>query len=200
MKAGADGLLHVTPYYNKPTQEGLFRHFLAISEMVDIPIILYNVPSRTGVNMKAETVLRLSSCKNIVGVKEASGDISQICQIISGAPKDFCIFSGEDAQNLEIYRAGGKGAISVTANVAPEKVALVWDLHISGNADGALKLQTEIQDLNKSMFIETNPIPAKTALFLMGKIHEEFRLPMTPMSGENREKLTQVLSKYGLTK
>lgn len=196
--AGADGMLQVTPYYNKPTQEGLYQHYRAIAEAVDLPMVLYNVPGRTSVNMQAETTLRLARIDTVVAVKEASGDIAQIRAIIADAPKGFGVLSGDDSLNLEIYRAGGSGAISVTGNVAPAKVAAIWDAHQRGNTAEAIRLQEELSLLNKALFIETNPVPAKTALALMGRCREEFRLPLTPISEGHREELKSVLLKYGL--
>jgi 4-hydroxy-tetrahydrodipicolinate synthase len=196
--AGADGTLQVTPYYNKPTQEGLYRHFLAVAQVVDLPMVLYNVPGRTGVNMLPETVLRLAAIDHIVGIKEASGDIEQIRGITQEAPEGLAVLSGDDAMNLEIYRAGGRGCISVTANVAPDRVAKVWDRFKDGDIDTASRLQRSLEPLNRAMFIETNPIPVKTALAIMGRINEEFRLPLTPMSDEHRAHLLSVLRQTGL--
>ncbi len=196
--AGAEGQLQVTPYYNKPTQEGLYQHFKAIAAVCDLPMILYNVPGRTSVNMLPETVSRLASIDTIVGIKEASGDMEQIKKIISDAPSDFCVYSGDDALNCEVYQAGGKGCVSVTSNVVPSKVADIWDKFASGNVDGAKKLHDELAALNRAMFIETNPIPAKTALALMERCREEFRLPMTPMSVDHKEELRAVLKQYKL--
>lgn len=197
-EAGADATLQVTPYYNKPTQEGLFQHFKAISEAVDTPMILYNVPGRTAVNMTAETTLRLAEIYNIVGIKEASGDLDQIREITQGASEEFVVLSGEDAQNASIYQAGGMGCISVAANVVPSQVAKVWNQFESGDSEAANRSQEELQPLNEAMFFETNPIPVKTALAMMGRIREEFRLPLTPMSEQNRTRLQEVLSKYGV--
>lgn len=196
--AGAEGQLQVTPYYNKPTQEGLYEHFRAIAAMVSLPMILYNVPGRTAVNMLPETVLRLTETETIVGIKEASGNMDQIKKIISGAPESFGVYSGDDALNFDIYSAGGRGCISVTSNVVPPMVCEVWDLFAGGHADKARKKHEELALLNKVMFIETNPIPAKTALALMGKIREEFRLPMTPMSEGHKEELQGILAQYKL--
>jgi len=196
--AGADGHLQVTPYYNKPTQEGLYQHFKAISAMVDLPMILYNVPGRTAVNMLPETVVRLSSIDVIFGIKEASGNMEQIKKIIADTPSEFCLYSGDDALNLEIYRVGGKGCVSVTSNVAPSKVADVWDRFAAGNVDEAKRLHEELTALNKAMFLETNPIPAKTALAMMDRCQEEFRLPMTPMSEGHKEELLVVMKQYKL--
>ena len=197
-KAGADGQLQVTPYYNKPTQEGLFQHFRAIAEVVDLPMVLYNVPGRTAVNMLPETVLRLAGIETIVGIKEASGRIEQTKEIVAGAPAGFAVFSGDDAMNLEIYEAGGMGCISVSGNVVPERVAAVWDAFSAGRIDEARRLQSSLSELNRAMFLETNPIPAKTALALMGLCQEEFRLPMTPMSEGPKDELVLVLKGEGI--
>jgi len=196
--AGADGQLQVTPYYNKPTQEGIYQHFRAIAAVVDLPMILYNIPGRTAVNMLPETIERLASIDTIIGVKEASGNMEQIRKIISDAPPSFRVYSGDDALNVEIYQAGGKGCVSVASNVAPSPVADVWDKFASGNVDEAKRLHEELAALNKAMFIETNPIPVKTALALMGRCAEEFRLPMTPLSLEHKEELRAVLKEYKL--
>lgn len=197
-KAGADGQLQVTPYYNKPTQEGLFQHFRAIAEVVDLPMVLYNVPGRTAVNMLPETVLRLAGIGTIVGIKEASGRIEQTKEIVAGAPAGFAVFSGDDAMNLEIYEAGGMGCISVSGNVVPERVAAVWDAFSAGRIDEARRLQNSLSELNRAMFLETNPIPAKTALALMGLCREEFRLPLTPMSEGPKDELVLVLKGEGI--
>ena len=197
-KAGADGQLQVTPYYNKPTQEGLFQHFRAIAEVVDLPMVLYNVPGRTAVNMLPETVLRLAGIETIVGIKEASGRIEQTKEIVAGAPAGFAVFSGDDAMNLEIYEAGGMGCISVSGNVVPERVAAVWDAFSAGRIDEARRLQNSLSELNRAMFLETNPIPAKTALALMGLCREEFRLPLTPMSEGPKDELVLVLKGEGI--
>lgn len=197
-RAGADGMLQVTPYYNKPTPEGLFQHFRAIACAVDLPMVLYNVPGRTAVNMLPETTVRLSAIDTIIGIKEASGKLDQIRQIIADAAKEFAVISGDDAMNVDIYEAGGRGCISVTANVAPDRVAAVWDAHTAEKRSEARRLQDQLTALNKAMFIETNPIPAKTALALMGRCHEEFRLPLTPMGEGPRGELIGVLKEYSL--
>jgi 4-hydroxy-tetrahydrodipicolinate synthase len=196
--AGADGMLQVTPYYNKPTQEGLYRHFLAIAEVVELPMVLYNVPGRTAVNMQPETTLRLASIDSIIGIKEACGNLDQVKRIISAAPDNFAVFSGEDAMNLDIYVAGGLGCISVTANVVPDRVARVWDSFGNGQIDEAQKIHEGLAELNRAMFLETNPIPAKTALALMGRCREEFRLPLTPMSEGPKKTLLNILKQDGL--
>lgn len=197
--AGADGILMVTPYYNKPTQNGLFEHFKAIASVVNLPMVLYNVPGRTSVNMLPQTALRLSAIDTIVGIKEASGQIAQVKEIVENAPNDFAVISGEDAMNLDIYMAGGAGCISVTGNVAPDRVARVWDLFSSGKIEEAKRAQGELADLNRAMFLETNPIPAKTSLAIMGRCREEFRLPLTPMGGSAREELVGILKRERLT-
>jgi len=198
--AGASGHLQVCPYYNKPTQEGLYRHFEAIASAVELPMILYNVPGRTAVNMLPETTLRLATLKNVVGIKEACGNMDQITNIAANAPGGFSVLSGEDAQNWDIYKVGGKGCISVTANIMPDAVTRVWKQFEAGDVDAAGGLQKELQTINEAMFYETNPIPVKTALAMMDRIREEFRLPLTPISDANRSKLKGVLEKYGLLK
>lgn len=197
-EVGAAATLQVTPYYNKPTQTGLYEHFKTIATEVKHPHILYNVPGRTSVNLLPETVEKLAKIENIIGIKEAGGNLDQISEIRKRTPEKFVILSGNDDQNLEIYKRGGNGAISVTANIATDKVAEVWGFFNEGKTWEAEKVQNEITELNDAMFIETNPIPVKTALSLMGYCKEEFRLPMTPMNPENKEKLTSVLKKYKL--
>ncbi|MBN1282912.1 MAG: 4-hydroxy-tetrahydrodipicolinate synthase [Proteobacteria bacterium] len=196
--AGADAMLQVTPFYNKPTQEGLHQHFRAIAEVVDLPMVLYNVPGRTAVNILPETVARLAKIDSIVGVKEASGRIEQIREVLRLTPDGFAVLSGDDGLNFEVYRAGGAGAISVVSNVAPKLVSAVWDAFDAGRADEASQMQRDLDLLNKAMFIETNPIPAKTSLAMMGRCAEEFRLPMTPISEEHRAELKDILVKYGI--
>ncbi|MDZ4224914.1 MAG: 4-hydroxy-tetrahydrodipicolinate synthase [bacterium] len=195
-KAKALGTLQVTPYYNKPTQEGLYRHFSAIAKAVDLPMVLYNVPGRTAVNMEAKTTLRLSAIDTIVGIKEASGKLEQIDQIIRASPENFSLYSGDDPLNAQIYMLGGKGTISVTANIVPQKVASIWKHFAEGDKREALSAHEGLQVLNKILFIETNPLPVKTALSLMGKCAEEFRLPLCPMGEGNKEKLRGTLMDY----
>jgi 4-hydroxy-tetrahydrodipicolinate synthase len=196
--AGADGTLHITPYYNKPTQEGLFRHFEAIAKAVDIPLILYNVPSRTAVNMLPLTVKRCADIDCIVGIKEASGDLTQISQIMEYCGPKFDILSGEDALNYAILNLGGSGFISVTANCLPEKLATLYQLCHEEKLTEAKKIHHELSELTDAMFVETNPIPVKTALAMMGKISEEFRLPLVPIGDRNRKHVESVLKKYEL--
>jgi 4-hydroxy-tetrahydrodipicolinate synthase len=197
-KLGADAVLLITPYYNKPTQEGLFRHFKLVAESVEIPVILYNVPGRTGVNMLPSTVARLREIKNIVGIKEATGDLKQISEVIRLCGRDFDLISGDDFTNFPILSIGGVGSISVTANVAPADCAAMFDAFFAGNMDEALRLHYKLEPLHSAMFIETSPIPVKTALALMGKVKEEFRLPLCPLAVANKEKLKKVLKDFRL--
>ncbi len=197
-KAGADGALLITPYYNKPTQEGLYQHYKDIAVKTDIPLILYNVPGRTGVNMLPETVAKLSEIPSIVGIKEASGSLRQICEIIYLCGKKCSVFSGDDFTNYPILAMGGRGVISVTANIVPDKIAAMWDAFESGDHTKAREIHYQLLSLNNAMFLETNPIPVKTALGLMGKISPEMRLPLSPMSQNNLEKLKKVMAKYKL--
>jgi 4-hydroxy-tetrahydrodipicolinate synthase len=195
--ARADAALLITPYYNKPTQKGLYEHYKAVASACDIPLVLYNVPGRTGVNMGAETVIELSKIDTIVGVKEASGDLVKCSQIARDTPEDFCLLSGEDALNLPILCVGGSGAISVTANILPGKLSAMISAWTKGDTKTAQAIHLEMLDINNVMFIETNPIPVKTALAMMGKIREEFKLPLCPMTEGNRKKLAEVLKRYG---
>ncbi|MDH5203681.1 MAG: 4-hydroxy-tetrahydrodipicolinate synthase, partial [Nitrospirota bacterium] len=181
-KSGADAALLVTPYYNKPTQEGLYRHYKAVAEAVDIPIVLYNVPGRTAVNMLPPTVARLAEIKNIVAIKEATGDMKQVSEVIRLCGDRITVVSGDDFTTLPLLALGGKGVISVTANVAPKDVSQMCSLWMKGQHDKARAIHYKLEPLNAAMFIETNPIPAKTALAIMGKIQEEFRLPLCEMS------------------
>jgi len=193
-KAGADAALVITPYYNKPTQNGLIAHFTAVAEAADIPLVLYNVPGRTGVNMAAETVARLAEVKGIVGVKEASGNLAQICDILAMTPKTFCVLSGDDGLYFPMLALGAKGVISVVSNVAPKEMADLYDAFALGELGRARELHFRLWPLMQALFIETNPIPAKTALAMMGKIREEFRLPLCAMSDANRKALAKVLA------
>ncbi len=199
-KAGADGALLVSPYYNKPTQEGLYRHYKAVAEAVKIPIVLYNVPGRTAVNMLPATVARLSEIKNIVAIKEATGDMKQVSEVIRLCGDRITVLSGDDFTTLPLMALGGKGVISVSANVAPKLVSQMCAFWEQGKFDEARKIHYMLEPLNASMFIETNPIPVKTALAMMGRIREEFRLPLCEMSGPNKEKLRNVLKSYRLVR
>jgi 4-hydroxy-tetrahydrodipicolinate synthase len=197
-KAGADGVLLITPYYNKPTQEGLYQHFKKVSESIDIPIVLYNVPGRTSVNMLPSTVARLRGIRNIVGIKEATGDMKQVSELIRLCGRDFDVISGDDFTTLSLLHLGGVGAISVTANIIPGDAAGMFDAFFAGKLEEALKLHYKMEPLHGLMFVETNPIPVKTALAMMGKINEEFRLPLCTMAEANKEKLKKALKDYGL--
>ncbi|MFH1612369.1 MAG: 4-hydroxy-tetrahydrodipicolinate synthase [bacterium] len=197
-KIGCDGALIVVPYYNKPTQKGLYEHYKKIAEEVDIPIILYNIPGRTGINMIPETVAKLSQIKNIVGIKEASGSISQVAEVISICPKNFVVFSGDDNMTLPLLALGGKGVISVVANIIPQEIHDMIENWEKGNIQKAQEIFYKFLPLCNSMFFETNPIPVKTAMFLMKKISDEIRLPLCKMETENITKLENVLKKYNL--
>jgi len=197
-KAKADAALLITPYYNKPTQEGLYRHYKKIAEDVDIPLVLYNVPGRTGVNILPQTIARLSEIKNIVAIKEATGSLQQISETIQLCGERIAILSGDDFTALPTYAVGGKGVISVTANIIPKDMSAMWDAFEKGDLKEANRLHYKTFNLHGLMFCETNPIPVKTALSLMGKCTAEFRLPLCPMSDANLEKLKKGLKEYGL--
>lgn len=198
-KIGADGSLQVSPYYNRPTQKGLYLHFKTIAEAVDIPIILYNIASRTGVNIEPETIAKLAyECKNIVGVKEASGNLDQMSRIKALCPENFVLLSGDDNLTLPLMAIGGKGIISVVANIVPKDVKKMVLAFEKGNIKEAQKLHYKLLPLIKAMFIETNPIPVKTAMGILKLCNPELRLPMCPMSEENLEKLKKALREYRL--
>jgi 4-hydroxy-tetrahydrodipicolinate synthase len=199
-EAGADGALLITPYYNKPTQEGMYLHFKKIAETVDIPQVLYNVPGRTSVNLLPETVIRLSKVKNIVGIKEASGNLEQVSQIVQNTGRDFTLLSGEDSLTFPILALGGKGVISVVSNIIPADVAAMIAAFQKGEMDKARELHFKMFELMKAMFIETNPIPVKTAMEIMGLCSAEMRLPLSPMAESNIQKLKKVMKNYGLIK
>ena len=195
---GADACLLVTPYYNKPTQEGLYQHFKAIAEAVDIPQILYNVPGRTACDMLPETVERLSRIPNIVGIKEATGKLERITDIINRCGKDFLVFTGDDATACEAMLLGAKGDISVTANVAPAKMAAMCEAAMAGKAEEARRLNAELDGLHQTLFVESNPIPVKWALEQMDLIGSGIRLPLTRLSDQAQQKLQPVLAQAGL--
>lgn len=197
-QAGADAILSVAPYYNKPTQEGLFRHFQAIAESVDLPIIVYNVPGRTASNMDAATTLRLAKVANIVGVKEASGHLAQIMEILRNKPPEFSVLSGDDAITLAIIALGGDGVISVAANEAPRMMKAMVDAGLRGDFQTARQWHNKLLPLMNINFIESSPIPVKAALAMMGKIEEAYRLPLCPMREENKIKLRSVLQELTL--
>lgn len=199
-KAGADGVLVITPYYNKPMPQGLYLHYKKIAESVSIPVIIYNVPSRTGISILPETVCELSQIKNIVGIKEASGSLDQVSKIVSLCRKDFIVLSGDDSLTLPIMSVGGKGVISVAANIVPLQVAEMAESALKGDWARAQKLHIELFPIFKVLFIETNPIPVKAALGLMGLIHPEWRLPLTPPSDASLAKIKEVLKKSRVIK
>jgi len=195
---GADGALLITPYYNKPPQEGLYRHFEAVAKAVDIPQILYNIPGRTSINLLPATVSRLSEIPNIIGIKEGSGNLLQVSDIIQRSRPDFLILSGDDPLTLPIIALGGKGVITVTANVAPSDMANMVAAALEGNYTKARSLHYKLAPLFGALFLETNPIPVKAALAMMGKITEEIRLPLTPLSNELRPILHEALQQAEL--
>jgi len=195
---GAEAVLVVTPYYNKPPQGGLLVHFREIAACTNLPVVLYNVPGRTGVNMTATTTLELAKAQNIVGIKEASGNMEQVMDIIQTAPENFSVLSGEDSLNLAIMALGGRGTISVTANVAPKKMKSFVAAALSASWNEARKIHYELLDLHRAMFLEANPIPVKSALSLMGLIKDELRLPLIPASENTKEKLTKLISRMAL--
>lgn len=195
-EAGVDGLLIVTPYYNKTTQKGIINHYKILAENVSLPIILYNVPSRTGLNIEPKTVFELSKIKNIVGIKEASGNISQVVEIASICPKDFYIYSGNDNQILPILSVGGKGVISVLANVAPENTHNMVFSYLKGEFEKSIELQLECIKLVNYLFCEVNPIPVKTALALMGFGKANFREPLLEMEENDLKNLIKEMKEY----
>ena len=195
-----DGILSVSPYYNKPPQEGLYRHFRAIAESTDLPIILYNVPGRTSSNIAPETVVRLSKIPNIVGIKEASGNLAQVSEIVRTAEPGFRVLSGDDALTLPLIGVGGVGVISVAANEAPGPMSKLVRLALENRWDEARKLNAHLLPLMQANFIETSPIPVKAALAMMGLIKEVYRLPLVPMKADNRARLEKVLYDTSLLK
>lgn len=199
-EVGADGALLVVPYYNKPTQAGLYQHYKRIAEEVDLPQVIYNIPSRTGLNMLPETMAKLAKVKNIVGVKEASRDLKQIARIIELAGKEFSVISGDDSLTLEIMKLGGVGIISVTSNLVPDKLVKMVDSFRSGDVQTAKRINDELAPLFKALFIETNPGPAKMAMNWMGMAAGGLRLPLVELEPENQEKLRKVLVDMGLVK
>jgi 4-hydroxy-tetrahydrodipicolinate synthase len=195
---GVDGILSVSPYYNKPTQEGIYQHFKAIAQSTDLPIVVYNVPGRTSSNILPETLLRLAGISNIIAVKEASGDISQIGEICTRAPRSFRILSGDDSLTLPVMALGGHGVISVASNEAPGMMARFAEACLQGRWDEAREWNVRLYPLMKINFVESSPIPVKAALAMMGKIHEVYRLPLVPIGDGGRARLTPVLRSLGL--
>lgn len=198
-RAGADGALLVNPYYNKPTQEGLYRHFKSVADSVQIPIIIYNIKGRTAVNVETATLLRIiSACKNVLGVKEASGDINQIKDVIAKAPPYFSVLSGDDNLTFEVVKSGGSGIVSVASNLVPEKVVGMVNSILAGKIEEAQKMNDELMLLFKGCFIETNPIPIKAMLSLKGACKEVYRLPMCEMSKEHKEETIKLMKQMNL--
>jgi len=200
-RAGAAGALVVNPYYNKPTQEGLYRHFRAVAESVAIPVLLYNIQSRTAINVETDTLARLArDVKNIVGVKEASGSLDQMSQVIAACGPDFSVLSGDDNITLPLLAIGGSGVVSVIANIVPRETAELVHAALDGDWKRARELHYRLFPLARAAFLETNPIPIKEAMAMAGMLEPEFRLPMCRMSDANREKLRAILKPYGLIK
>jgi 4-hydroxy-tetrahydrodipicolinate synthase len=200
-KLGADGSLQVTPYYNKPTQEGLFRHFREIARNTKLPILLYNVPGRCGVEIAVDTVRRLAQeCRNVIGIKEAGGSCDRVSQLRAAIGPRFEILSGDDSLTLPFMAVGAQGVISVVSNIAPREVAQMVNAFAAGQAKKALQLHRKLYPLFKTLFIETNPIPVKAALAMMGRIEEEYRLPLVSINAKNREVLRAALKDCGFLK
>jgi 4-hydroxy-tetrahydrodipicolinate synthase len=197
-KAGADGALMISPYYNRPTQEGIYQHYKRVAESVGIPIIVYNIPGRTGSKIEPETLARLSEIKNVAGVKEATGSVDQAIDVIRLCGDNLAVYSGEDSLTFSLMALGGKGVISTVANIVPKEMSQLTDACLKGNWESGRKLQLKLIPLIRSVFLETNPIPIKTALSLMGKCTGELRLPLTSMSEGNLKKLRQTMDEFGL--
>jgi 4-hydroxy-tetrahydrodipicolinate synthase len=197
-EAGADGTLQVVPYYNKPTQEGLYRHFKAIANAVSLPQVLYNIPGRTGVNMLPQTVARLAEIPEVVAIKEASGNLGQMAEVVLLAGDKITLLSGDDNLTLPVLAVGGKGGVSVVANIVPKDTADMITAWENKKIDEAKRIFYKLLPLCQAMFYETNPIPVKTSLAMLGKINDEMRLPLCPMAPANRKKLQQTLEDYGL--
>jgi 4-hydroxy-tetrahydrodipicolinate synthase len=200
VKAGAQGLLSVAPYYNKPTQEGLYQHFCAIAESTPVPVVLYNVPGRTGVNIEPATVARLAAIRNIVGVKEASGNISQMCDLRHVVPGEFLVLSGDDAITLPLMAVGGRGVISVVSNEVPGEMVRMVEAAERGDFAAARVVHDRIVPLMQINFIESNPGPVKAAMAAMGLLSEVYRLPMVPLRAESKERVLKVLRSLDLVK
>ncbi len=198
-KVGADGSLQVAPYYNKPTQEGLFQHFREIARHTRLPIVLYSIPGRCGIEIGVETVKRLAhECKNVIGIKEAGGNADRVSQLRAALGPRFEIMSGDDSLTLPFMAVGAQGVISVASNVIPRQVARMVEAYAAGKTVAALKLHQKYYPLFKDLFIETNPVPVKAALGMLGQIEEEYRLPLVPMSAKNREVLRATMKAVGL--
>jgi 4-hydroxy-tetrahydrodipicolinate synthase len=199
-KRGAAGLLSVTPYYNKPTQEGLYQHYKAIAESTPLPIVVYNVPGRTGVNVEVATLVRLAAIPNIVGVKEASGNVTQMCEICRAVPSDFIVLSGDDALTLPLMAVGGRGIISVASNEIPAEMVQMVEAAERNDFAAARKMHARILPLMLINFVEANPIPVKAAMAAIGLLEETYRLPMVSPQPASRDKIVNVLKDLGLLK
>ena len=197
-RIGADACLLVTPYYNKPTQEGLYQHFKLIAESVDIDQILYNVPGRTAVDMSVETTVRLAEFDNIIGIKDATGDLSVVKELVHKCPEDFLLLTGDDATAIDFLLCGGHGGISVTANIAPAELQRAYVAAISGNEELAKEINNKLENLHKNLFIESNPIPVKWALHMMGKCQKGIRLPLLILSEESQSLVLNDLEELGV--
>jgi 4-hydroxy-tetrahydrodipicolinate synthase len=197
-QVGVDGALLITPYYNKPTQEGLYRHYKAVADAVDLPLVLYNIPGRTGVNMLPATIARLSAIRTIVGVKEGSGSVQQASDVVQLCGDRLTVLAGDDSLTLPTMAVGGKGVITVTANIVPSEMAELVKTIAEGKIEEARRIHFKLSPLFAALFYETNPIPVKEALGMMGKIDPELRLPLCPMAQDTREKLIRVLKDSGL--
>ncbi|NUR54349.1 MAG: 4-hydroxy-tetrahydrodipicolinate synthase [Acidobacteria bacterium] len=198
-RAGADGILSVTPYYNKPTPDGLVAHYRAIAEAVELPVIVYNVPGRTGCNVDPATLVRLASVPNIAGVKEASGNMAQMCEICASVPEHFIVLSGDDALTLPLMAIGGRGIVSVASNEIPAEMSRLAELAERGDFASARQLHNRLMPLLQVNFIESNPIPVKSAMAMLGLLEEIYRLPMVPPRPASREKIAAVLKSLGIT-
>jgi len=195
LQAGASGLLSVTPYYNRPTPEGLYQHYRAIAAAVPLPIIVYNVPGRTGVNVDPATLLRLSTIPGVAGVKEASGNMGHICEVCRSVPEGFVVLSGDDSLTLPVMSVGGHGVISVASNAMPAEMSLMVDLAASGDFGGARRMHNVLMPFMTVNFVEANPGPVKAAMAMMGLLEARYRLPMVPPQPASRQKIADVLSR-----
>ena len=197
-KSGADGALLISPYYNRPTQEGIYQHYKKVAGSVGIPLIVYNIPGRTGSKIEPETLARLSEIKNVAGVKEATGSVDQAIDVVRLSKAGFGVYSGEDSLTFSLMALGGKGVISTAANIVPKEMAELAQACLKGDWEKGRKLQFQLVPLIRAVFIETNPIPIKTALSLMGKCRGDLRLPLTPMSEGNLKKLKTAMADFGV--
>lgn len=198
-QAGAAGALLITPYYNKPTQEGLFQHYQAVANSVELPLVLYNVPGRTGVDMLPPTVARLAQHPNIVAIKEATANMERASIILEACGDRLTLFSGDDATFLPFLAVGGTGVISVSANIAPDQMVALWQQFCKGDLTASRRIHTQLLEINRLLFCETNPIPIKAAAAMMGLCNPEIRLPLTPLADPLREPLRQAMHRIGLT-